>query len=91
METLADDDEERYKSQFQGYIDDEIEADGLEELYLEAHKQIREDPFKKVEDAGEKKTKEEYKKESLKYKVAKLSKEEKRERVKARIAELREE
>merc|ERR1711964_617525 len=29
METLADDDEERYKSQFQGYIDDEIEADGL--------------------------------------------------------------
>jgi len=91
METLADDDEERYKSQFQGYIDDEIEADGLEELYLEAHKQIREDPFKKVDDAGEKKTKEEYKKESLKYKVAKLSKDEKRERVKARIAELREE
>merc|ERR1711939_138223 len=33
IETLADDDEERYKSQFSGYIDDEIEADGLEELY----------------------------------------------------------
>lgn len=48
METLADDDEERYKSQFQGYIDDDIEADSLEELYQEAHKQIREDPFKKV-------------------------------------------
>jgi large subunit ribosomal protein L5e len=32
METLADDDEERYKSQFSGYIDDDIEADGLEEL-----------------------------------------------------------
>ena len=31
METLADDDEERYNSQFKGYIDDEIEADGLEE------------------------------------------------------------
>jgi len=68
METLADDDEERYKSQFQGLIDDEIEADGLEELYQEAHKAIREDPFKKVDDAGEKKSKEEYKKESLKYK-----------------------
>merc|ERR1711915_501627 len=27
METLADDDEERYKSQFSGYIEDEIEAD----------------------------------------------------------------
>ncbi|KAI9742155.1 MAG: 60S ribosomal protein L5 [Claussenomyces sp. TS43310] len=89
METLADDDEERYKSQFQGYIDDEIEADGLEELYQEAHKQIREDPFKKVEGAAEKKDKSEYKKESLKYKNKKLSKAEKEERVKAKIAELR--
>ena len=90
METLADDDEERYKSQFQGYIDDEIEADGLEELYAEAHKQIREDPFKKVDEAGEKKTKEEWKKESLKYRGRKLTKEEKVERVKARIAALKE-
>ncbi|KUJ17924.1 translational machinery component [Mollisia scopiformis] len=90
METLADDDEERYKSQFQGYIDDEIEADGLEELYQEAHKQIREDPFKKPEDAEEKKPKEEYKKESLKYKGRKATKEEKMERVKAKIAELKE-
>jgi len=90
METLADDDEERYKSQFQGYIDDEIEADGLEELYQEAHKQIREDPFKKVEGAEAKKSKEEYKKESLKFKGRKLTREEKMERVKARIAELKE-
>ena len=90
METLADDDEERYKSQFQGYIDDEIEADGLEELYQEAHKQIRADPFKKVEGAAEKKDKSEYKKESLKFKGKKLTKEEKLERVKAKIAELKE-
>ncbi|KAG9232829.1 putative 60S ribosomal protein L5 [Amylocarpus encephaloides] len=90
METLADDDEERYKSQFQGYIDDEIEADGLEELYQDAHKQIREDPFKKVDDAAEPKSKEEHKKEALKFKGRKLSKEEKMERVKARIAEIKE-
>jgi len=90
METLADDDEERYKSQFQGYIDDEIEADGLEELYQEAHKAIREDPFKKVDEAGEKKTKEEHKKESLKFRGRKLTKDEKMERVKAKIAELKE-
>lgn len=89
METLADDDEERYKSQFQGYIEDEIEADGLEELYQDIHKQIREDPFKKVEGA-EKKDKEACKKESLKYRGRKLTKEEKLERVKAKIAELRE-
>lgn len=89
METLADDDEERYKSQFQGYIDDDIEADGLEELYADAHKQIREDPWKKDEDEGDKKSKEEYKKESLKYKQKKMSKAEKEERVKAKIAELK--
>lgn len=89
METLADDDEERYKSQFQGYIDDDIEADGLEELYAEAHKQIREDPWKKDEDEGDKKSKEEYKKESLKYKQKKMTKAEKEERVKAKIAELK--
>lgn len=87
METLADDDEERYKSQFQGYIDDEIEADGLEEMYEEAHKAIREDPFKAAEDEdGEKKkTKEEWKEESKKYRKTKLTKEEKMERVKAKI------
>ena len=85
METLADDDEERYKNQFHGYIDDDIEADGLEEIYAEAHKAIREDPWKKDEDEGEKKTKEEWKAESLKYRTPKLSKEEKQERVKAKI------
>lgn len=86
METLADDDEERYKSQFQGYINDDIEADGLEELYQEAHKAIREDPWKKDDDEEkEKKTKEEYKAESKKHRQAKLSKEEKMERVKAKI------
>ncbi|KAK4507235.1 hypothetical protein PRZ48_000970 [Zasmidium cellare] len=88
METLADDDEERYNSQFKGYIDDEIEADGLEELYSEAHSQIREDPWKKDEDEGEKKTKEEWKAESQKYRQKKLSKDEKRQRVQERIKEL---
>jgi large subunit ribosomal protein L5e len=87
METLADDDEERYKSQFQGYIDDEIEADGLEELYTDAHKQIREDPWKKAddEDEGEKKTKEEWKAESKKYRSQKITLEERRERVAKKI------
>lgn len=88
METLADDDEERYKSQFQGYIDDDIEAEGLEEMYQEAHKAIRADPTKKDPDAVEK-SKEEYKKESLKYKTRKLSKAQKLEHVKQKIAQLK--
>ncbi len=90
METLADDDEERYRSQFQGYIDDDIEADGLEEMYQEAHKGIREDPFKKDDEEGEKKSKEEWKAESKKYLKPKMSKEEKMERVKAKINKVKE-
>ena len=88
METLADDDEERYKSQFQQYLDDDIDAEGLEDLYTEAHAAIREDPWKKVESDEPKKTKEEWKQESLKYKTRKSTKEEKDKRVKERIAEL---
>lgn len=88
METLADDDEERYKSQFNKYIDNEVEADGLEELYEEAHKAIREDPFKKADDDDEKKDKEHWKAEGKKHRTSKLSKEEKDARIKAKIAEL---
>ena len=89
METLADDDEERYKSQFSGYLDDDIEADGLEELYTEAHKAIREDPNKKDEEAeAEKKDKAHWKAEGLKYKNKKLTKAEREQRVKEKIAAL---
>ncbi|KAI2625009.1 60S ribosomal protein L5 [Hypoxylon sp. NC1633] len=91
METLADDDEERYKSQFQKYLDDDIDADNLEDLYTEAHAAIREDPFKKVESDAPKKTKEEWKAESKKFRTPKSTKEEKLARVQAKIAELREE
>jgi len=89
MESLADDDEERYKSLFQGYIDDEVEPDGLEDLYTEAHSAIREDPFKKDEDAGEKKSADFWKKESLKYKHKKHTREEREKNVQDRIAKLR--
>ncbi|KAF1986806.1 hypothetical protein K402DRAFT_376732 [Aulographum hederae CBS 113979] len=90
METLADDDEERYKSQFQGYIDDDLEADGLEELYQDAHKQIKEDPWKKDEDEGEKKSKDFWKAESKKYRSPKLTKDEKVKRVQEKIKALKE-
>lgn len=89
METLADDDEERYKSQFNGYIEDDIEADGLEELYENAHKQIREDPWKKEPSDAPKKSKDEWKAESKKHRQQKLSKEEKLKRVQEKILELK--
>lgn len=88
METLADDDEERYQSQFQKYIDDDIEADGLEELYTEAHAAIREDPFKKVESDAPKKTKEEWKAISKKFKAQKSTKAEKQKRIQEKIKQI---
>jgi len=88
METLADDDEERYKSQFQGYLDDDKDAEALEEMYSEAHSQIREDPNKKDEDEGEKKTREQWKAESQKYRSKKLTLDQRRENVKAKIQEI---
>ncbi|KAG6303755.1 60S ribosomal protein L5 [Claviceps aff. purpurea] len=85
METLADDDEERYQSQFQKYIDDDVEADGLEELYTAAHAAIRADPFKKADGEAPKKTKEEWKAISKKYRQTKSSKAEKQARVQEKI------
>ncbi|PTU22777.1 hypothetical protein P175DRAFT_0499319 [Aspergillus ochraceoroseus IBT 24754] len=86
MEGLADDDEERFRGQFHKYTDNGVEAGDIEDLYTEAHKAIREDPFKKDEE--EKKSKEEWKAESKKYKKAKLTREEKKARVEAKIREL---
>jgi large subunit ribosomal protein L5e len=89
METLAEEDEERYKSQFQKYVDDDVEAEGLEELYMEAHAAIREDPFRKYVSDAPKKTKEEWKQESRKYRTRKLTHEQRQEGVQARIAKMR--
>jgi len=88
MEGLADDDEERYKSQFAKYIDDEVDAGDLEDIYLEAHKAIREDPFKKDEDEGEKKSKEYWKAESNKYRLTKKPKEQREQDIEKKIKEL---
>jgi len=88
METLADDDEERYRSQFQQYIDDGIEADGIEEMYEEAYSKIRENPDLEDPEAGEKKPADHWKAESKKYRSKKISREERKERVQKKIQEL---
>merc|ERR1739844_564204 len=44
MEYLEEEDNTKYKEQFASYIDEEIEPDGLEELYEGVHEAIREDP-----------------------------------------------
>jgi large subunit ribosomal protein L5e len=88
MENLADEDEERYKSQFVKYIENEIDAGDLEEIYTDAHKAIREDPFKADENAGPKKSKAEWKAESQKYQVKKLTHAQRKARVEQKIKDL---
>jgi len=44
MELLEEEDPERYQQQFSKYIEEEIEADGIEDMYKEAFEKIREDP-----------------------------------------------
>jgi len=44
MQYLEEEDNTKYQQQFAGYIEEGIEADGLEELYEGVHEKIREDP-----------------------------------------------
>lgn len=44
MELLKDEDEETFKKQFASYIANGVQADGLEDMYTEAHEKIRENP-----------------------------------------------
>merc|ERR1711976_389855 len=44
MEYLEEEDNTKYQEQFATYIENDVEADGLEELYESVHEAIREDP-----------------------------------------------
>lgn len=44
MREMEEDDEEMFKRHFASYIDNDISADDLEELYEKVHESIREDP-----------------------------------------------
>ncbi|CDK29484.1 unnamed protein product [Kuraishia capsulata CBS 1993] len=84
MEELADDDEEKFRTLFKGYLADDIEADAVEDIYIEAHEKIRADPtFKPTE---KKYTKEQYAANSKKYRQVKLTKAERDARVAEKIA-----
>lgn len=85
MEELMDDDEERFKSIFKSYIEDEVDAEDIEEIYVNAHEKIREDPsFKPTE---KKFTKEQYAAESKKYRQVKLTKAERQAKIDKKIAD----
>jgi len=96
MESLEEEDEERYelhflaasrvlissrfKKQFSSYLEDGIGSEDIEEIYTNAHAAIREDPtFKPTEKATD------WKAESLKHKVHRLTLEGRREKIAAKI------
>lgn len=50
MESMAEEDPTKYEAHFAKYIENNIDADKIEEMYTEAHSKIREDPdFKPAE------------------------------------------
>jgi large subunit ribosomal protein L5e len=76
MEYLDEEDNQKYQEHFRRFIENKIEADGLEELYEKVHEAIREDPS-----AGEKK---DFSPDKNFKKTAKLSYDERKARVQAK-------
>ncbi|OCF33216.1 50S small subunit ribosomal protein L5e [Kwoniella heveanensis CBS 569] len=82
MESLEEEDDERFKKQFSTYLAADIGSADIEDIYTEAYAKIREDPsFTPTEKDVAK-----WKAESLKRKNKKLTKEEKQARVQEKIA-----
>merc|ERR1712002_371598 len=57
MEALLEDDEEAYKKQFSSFLKNGITADGVEQMYRNAHAAIRADPLRAAKPAKEVKVK----------------------------------
>jgi large subunit ribosomal protein L5e len=74
MESLKEEDEERYNRQFSAYIKAGVDADGIEKMYADAHKAIRANPERKESSkkAPEKKDFRKHRKTSIKQKKARI-------------------
>lgn len=82
MESLEEEDDERFKKQFSTYLADGVGSEDIEEVFTAAYAAIREDPeFKPTEKDTAKWTA-----ESKKYKSPKLTYEQRQARVEEKIA-----
>jgi len=95
MEMLQEEDPERYKVAFSKFIENDIEPDGLEDMYKECHSKIREDPkFVKKESSGIKNTRYGNKiktSQGTEYtRFQKMSYKQKKDRVRQKLASARE-
>jgi len=81
MESLEEEDDERFKKQFASYLAEDIGSDDMEDIYKNAHAAIRENPtFTPTT-----KTKD-WKAEGLKFKTRKLTLAQRKERIAEKIA-----
>jgi len=80
MESLEEEDDERFKKQFSTYLADGVGSEDIEEMYTNAHAAIREDPtFKPTEKSKD------WKAEGLKYRAKKLTHAERQANIAAKI------
>jgi len=80
MESLEEEDDERFKKQFATYLADGIGSEDLEEIYTNAYAAIREDPTFKPSDKTQ-----DWAPESKKYKSVRLTLEQRRTNIQAKI------
>lgn len=81
MESLEEEDDERFKKHFARYLADDIGSEDLEEIYDNAFEAIREDPsFKPSEKSKD------WKSESKKFKAPKLTYDQRKQRIADKIA-----
>uniref|UniRef100_A0A7S3A0Z5 Large ribosomal subunit protein uL18 C-terminal eukaryotes domain-containing protein n=3 Tax=Rhodosorus marinus TaxID=101924 RepID=A0A7S3A0Z5_9RHOD len=81
MRELIEEDQDRYKQQFSKYIAAGIGPDEIEDMYLEAHKKIRENPAAFPKEKDESRT-------HRQWREKKITLEQRRENVKTKIASL---
>lgn len=81
MESLEEEDDERFKRSFSGYLADDLGSEDIEEIYENAYSAIREDPsFKPTEKAKD------WKSETKKHMTPKLTYAQRKQRVADKIA-----
>ncbi|PWN36545.1 uncharacterized protein FA14DRAFT_159039 [Meira miltonrushii] len=81
MESLEEEDDERFKKHFSGYLADEVGSEDIEEIYENAYSAIREDPsFKPTEKSKD------WKSETKKHKATKLTHSQRKQRIADKIA-----
>lgn len=80
MESLEEEDDERFKKHFAKYLADDIGSEDLEEMYENAYSAIREDPSFKPTDKSK-----DWKSETKKHKSPKLTYEQRKQRIADKI------